>query len=426
MSTGPPSDDSVPEPLDGFDDRTYPLDYPDRDIRVLPSGTEMFRDDDPVVHRFGDFNPDPDDPDPDVWPLEGFDPGYPADVEDLIMLTNSFPEPHVSWVTSEYLRESYGYDVTRQEIDVEELPPWRRPDDSRVNTVEVIANRSSSPPMSLTPTRLEALKRVAKLWNGDFVQGKHLLCDKLPTWGDILGDLDQDELKRLVVDPSYDYEVAEAFDEYSWFTRKPSVYLYKKWILSKPIPYCPTLKGRTLINRNTDLPSLVGDPNEGLPHRVAVGLTAVREQHRARQTKTYYDDGEYTIDLLSRTPGGEYHAWEVMTRHNNWELYRDTYRKLETLANRGVVSHAVFDKRTTAYRFFDHVHNHESIDAHLPGGPFDSDPDVSTGQDRIEEAFESRLPWSIKHWTTTSVLWRETLGQHEGQMDTDFVISMDW
>lgn len=99
MARGPPYQPDEPaEP--GFDWREHStlLEYPDREIRVLDMG---FEEESPV--EFGDFNPADDDPDPDVWPLEELDPGHPAAVEDLILVTNSYPEPHAKWVTEEYL-----------------------------------------------------------------------------------------------------------------------------------------------------------------------------------------------------------------------------------------------------------------------------------------------------------------------------------
>ena len=73
-------------------EETYPLNYPGRDIRVIfePNHTRYERE----PAEFGDFDPKEIDPDPEVWPLEEYDPGYPADVEDLHIRLQFSEEPH--------------------------------------------------------------------------------------------------------------------------------------------------------------------------------------------------------------------------------------------------------------------------------------------------------------------------------------------
>lgn len=427
MSRGPPFDeDRAPTPPESMTSRMTRLDYPGRDIRVLPSGEGMFRDPDPRPKHFGDFDPNDDDPDPDVWPLEGYDPGYPAPTRNLIRLSNSYPEPHVAWVTEEYLEALYGYNPVRQSLRVEELPPWKQPDTlTQHGTVEVVATNESTLPMKLTSDRYEALTRIAKLWNGHIVRGQHLLRDKLPSWTDILGDLNQDELKRLVVDPEYDYDLHDAFGEHPWFTKNASVYAAPKRIIRKKVWYSPTLKGRTLINRRDDIPSLHGDPNEGLPHRVAVGLARLREHTRDHIVNTYYDLGGYTVDIASKDNAGNVWAGEVLTGHHNRKLNRHTYRKLTDLESRGATPYLVFDSRETAYNVFNHLHNHDTIQARLPKGTFDSDYKISRGQEDIEEAYEESN-WSVPKWTTTTALWKETLGDAETTISPDFLTSTSW
>lgn len=427
MSSGPPFDkDRAPTPPDSMASRMTRLDYPGRDIRVLPTGEGMFRDPDPQVKQFGDFDPNEDDPDPDVWPLEGYDPGYPAPTRKLIRISNSYPEPHVAWVTEEYLEALYGYNPVRQSLHVDELPPWKQPDTlTHHDTVDVVATNESTLPMELTSDRHEALRRIARLWNGDVVRGQHLLRDKLPNWSAILGDLDQDELKRLVVDPEYDYDLHDAFGHHPWFTKNASVYAAPKRILRKKVWYSPTLKGRTLINRRDDIPSLHGDPNEGLPHRVAVGLARLREHTRGRTVRTYYDLGEYTVDIASKDDTGHIWVGEVLTGHHNRGLNRHTYRKLTDLEARGATTCLIFDRRDTAYEVINHLHNHDTIEARLPSGTFDSEMKISRGQERIKKAYEESN-WSIPNWTTTDVLWRETLGDTNTTINPDILLSTDW
>ena len=427
MSRGPPYETDEPStPSLDWESISPELDFPDRDIRLLPGWGAMVRELPDKIQEFGDFDPQPDDPDPDVWPLEDYDPGYPADLDDLILITSSAPAPHVAWVTREYLKALKGYDPTRQTIDIEELPPWHRPDTpTRDGTIDVVATNDAIRSMDLTPDRKTALTRLANLWNGELVRGHHLLRDKLPSWMDIFGDLDQTELKRLVVDPEHDYEIARAFGDHAWYRRSASVYTAPKSILRKKVWYSPTLKGKTLINQHSDLPSLRGDLNEGLPHRVAVGLAAVRERHRGRVVETYRDIGEYTVDIASQDDDRVIYVGEVMTDHHNWQLHRDTYKKLDRLHQEGMQPYVVFDSRATAYRVFNHWHNHESLNAELPKGAFDSDPNITTGQSRIEDAYE-RANWSIPNWTTTSALWNDTLGDADTTIDTDNILSKNW
>jgi len=82
----PPIDDDPDRNVDwpNWKEETYPLNYPGRDIRVIfePNHTRYERE----PAEFGDFDPKEIDPDPEVWPLEEYDPGYPADVEDLHLM----------------------------------------------------------------------------------------------------------------------------------------------------------------------------------------------------------------------------------------------------------------------------------------------------------------------------------------------------
>lgn len=427
MSTGPPFDkDHAPTPPESITARMRRLDYPGRDIRILPNGGEIFRDPDPQPKLFGDFDPNADDPDPDVWPLEEHDPGYPEATRNLVRISNSHPAPHVAWVTEEYIEAIQGYNAVRQTVDVDELPPWAQPDTRTYEgTVDVVATNESTLPMKLTSDRHEALTRIARLWNGDVVREQHLLRDKLPSWDAILGDLNQDQLKRLVVDPEYDYELHDAFGHHPWFTKNASVYVAPKRVLRKKVWYSPTLKGRTLINSRDDIPSLHGDPNEGLPHRVAVGLARLRERNHGRIVNTYYDLDGYTVDIASKDNAGAVWVGEVLTGHHNRELNRRTYRKLAYCESKGATPYLVFDSRETAYSVFNHLHNHDTVDAQLPDGPFNSDMNIDKGQRRIKNAYQTGN-WSIPTWTTTSALWSETLGDTDTTINPDILLSTDW
>lgn len=429
MSTGPPftPDDSGAD-WDDWREKTRRLDYPGRDIRTIfpeqPRGTVHELKSQPA--DFGDFNPNPDDPDPDVWPLQGFDPGYPADVDELFLIQNSFPAPHVAWVTEEYLQARYGYNPIRQEIDVEELPPWARPERTPADgTVEINATNDYTQPVSLTTDRKQALQRLAHLWNGDEVRGQHLLLDKCPDWMALFGDLDQGDLRRFVVDPQADPKLAAAFGEYDWYEQEQSTYLKPVRILRKKIWYAPTQRCRTLINRHSDFPELRGDLNEGLVHRFSVGLTALQEVCRGRKVGTYYDLAGYKVDILSQDEDDQLYAGEVMTGHHNWKLHRRTYEKLRDLSGRGVIPYVVFDSRKTAYRIFNHWHKKGL--GQLPRGPFNSDFKIADGQKQIRQAYQAQEhDWAVSDWETTTTLWRNTLGRDGPGIDAGRVTSISW
>lgn len=160
-----------------MDTRMKHLNYPGRDIRVLPSREGVPRDPDPQPKLFGDFDPNPDTPDPDIRPLEEYDPSYPASTRNLIRISNSYPTPHVTWMTEEYLTKLYNYNPVRQSLDVEEPPPWDHPDSHTTRgTVDVLATNESS--RTLTRNRRKALTRIARLWNSEVVRSHHLLRDK--------------------------------------------------------------------------------------------------------------------------------------------------------------------------------------------------------------------------------------------------------
>lgn len=429
MPTGPPfaPDDSD---IDWGDwrERTTRLDYPGRDIRII--FPEQQRG---TVHKpksqpadFGDFEPNPDDPDPDVWPLKGLDPGYPAEVDELFLIQNSFPAPHIAWVTEEYLEARYGYNPVRQEVEFEEIPPWHLPENANDDgTVEVVATNDYEVSLELTADRKEALTRLARLWNGETVHGHHLLLDKCPNWTDIFGDLNQDELRRLVVDPDATPELAAAFGEYDWYTEDQSVSMTPTRILRKKIWYAPTQRCRTLINKHSAFPDLHGDLNEGLVHRFTVGLTALREVCFGRKISTYHDLDGYKIDILSQDDDDQLYAGEMMTGHHNWKLHRRTYEKLRDLNRRGIIPYVVFDSRKTAYKIFNHWNNKNL--AQLPRGQFNSDFRIADGRKRIQEAYEDdRYDWAVSDWTTTASLWRNTLGPDGPEIDPGRVTSYSW
>lgn len=429
MSTGPPftPDDSTTDWANWRED-TRQLDYPSRDIRIIfpeqRRGTLQKPKNQPA--DFGDFDPNPNEPDPDVWPLKDFDPGHPADVDELNLIQNSFPAPHVAWVTEDYLEARYGYNPTRQEVDEEEIPPWHRPErPSEDGTVEIDITNDHTQSMELTVDRREALRRLANLWNGEVVRGNHLLLDKCPSWLDLFDDLNQDDLQRFVVDPKADAMLAEAFGEYDWYEKQQSVYLKPVWILRQKVWYAPTHRVHTLIDKQPDFPDLRGDPKEGLVHRFTVGLTALHEGYNKGRSETYFDYDGYNIDIVGQDENDRVYACEVMTGHHNWKLHRSTYEKLRDLSRQGFIPFVIFDSRETAYKIFNHWHKRGL--GQLPRGQFNSDFKISDGRKRIQQAYENEeYDWVVSDWATTASLWRNTLGPDGPGIDPSLVKSFSW
>lgn len=403
-------------------DRARRLDIDDHEIYVFvePEVNGELQDPylDPAI--FGDLDPDPQGPDPDVWPLD-IDVGPPTSVDELVRVTNSFPEPNVAWVTEEHLEAQYGYNPLQVEVDVEALAPWHRPDHGLNKTVSVSGGSAS---MSLTEDKKEALRRVSRLWNGEEVRGQHLLLDKCPRWEDLFVGLDQVEIADLYDDPDYDQDVIEEFRGHDWFKKDASVFLEPKHVLRRKVWYAPTLKAKTLINGRDDLPSMRGDPREGLHHRVTVGLTALHYAAGGHEVDTYQQVGDYVVDVVVKSEDGSSEFIEVMTGHHNWELHRETYRKLSDLRSYGLPV-VIFDTRSSAYEIINHWIRAGL--AELPSGTFDSEPRLSWAQGYTRDAFkDDDINWDIGDWATTSFVWRETLGREGLDLDSEFVTSLDW
>lgn len=248
----------------GFDedvdyrDVTEPLDYPGRDIRII---MDTWGRGGPVI--FGDFDPNRDDPDPAVWPVEEVDPGAgDYTVDDLILMINETPAPHVAWLTPDYYKSIYGKDPGP-------------PDFSRQEIASLKQEVSESPPgrMELTQDRMTALERAVRIWNGEEVRGAHLVVDKCPRWETLFGDLDQKELERLSNDPTVSDSLSEAFGGMRWFDDGTTFFAQQRILKTRP-SYAPTPAAKKLVNGTDDLPDFRGDQLESLNHRFLVLLVA--------------------------------------------------------------------------------------------------------------------------------------------------------
>jgi len=154
-------------------------------------------------------------------------------------------------------------------------------------------------------------------------------------------------------------------------------------VFRKQAWYDLSLKGQTLINGRDELPNLRGDPHERLVHRITVGLVHLHDRIRGWNSDSYHDWKEYTIDTVANDQDGQPYAREILTKHNNWDLYRKTYKKMKKLHEVGVTPIAVFDSRETAYKVFNHWHRHGL--AGTPNGTFNSDYSVKKGRELIKK-----------------------------------------
>jgi hypothetical protein len=196
-------------------------------------------------------------------------------------------------------------------------------------------------------------------------------------------------------------------------------------VFRKQAWYDLSLKGQTLINGRDELPNLRGDPHERLVHRITVGLVHLHDRIRGWNSDSYHDWKEYTIDTVANDQDGQPYAREILTKHNNWDLYRKTYKKMKKLHEVGVTPIAVFDSRETAYKVFNHWHRHGL--AELPNGTFNSDYSVKKGRELIKKAYESdRHVWAIPDWTTTWKLKQKTLGPNGPEISRDQILSLNW
>lgn len=374
-------------------------------------GTHDLRD---VPPGIADFDPSANEPDLDIWPIAG-DIGaesFSGDPDDLVPIYNSFPEPHVRFLTHEQFRSEFGH-----------LPN----DPAGIVSDDVVEDIRDQSRLTLSEARMEGFRRLAKLWNGEVVgpNDVHLLVDKIPSWDDVFGDLDQRQLEALrPTVRRQDDALIDAFGKFEWFDAEYTVpgWLKSTHIARSRADYDIEERTRTLINGREDLPNLRGDPHEGLTHRFGVGVEAVRaEYNEGRDAETYVPVADYTVDILEDDPDrGEKIIGEVLTHHHNNELYRHTYRKLADLDRPAVV---IFDTRATAKRVFNHWHD-QGIE--VPGAPFGSALNLEWTRSKFAEAAaDPTQDWLIEDVLTVTKLWDIVFG--EKPVPTSwFLSSVNW
>jgi hypothetical protein len=348
----------------------------------------------------------------------GFDIPNANSGTDYVLRIPTSDRPRLQWYSRSQFKRRFFYDPLDpprpRDVDAEE---WADHAEDRVQD-------GTESTMRLTSDRRTLLKRIARLWNGDEVGDVHLLADQCPTISHLTTGLDENTLKRFYYNTDLGREILLAFDDADWFEGTTG-FLKSTTVFRKRAWYDLTQKGRTLINGRDEFPDLRGDPNEGLVHRITVGLVCLYDRIRGWNTDSYRDWSEYTIDAVANDQKGQPYAWEILTEHNNWTLYRKTYTKMKKLDNAGFTPIAVFDNRDTAYDVFNHWHRKGF--AELPNGTFDSEYSVKKGRELIKKAYQSdRHEWAIPDWTTTWKLKQRTLGPNGPELSRDQLLSVNW
>jgi hypothetical protein len=437
MWSGPPFRDQPDDDwtLEDVGENVQCLDYEGRDIRTFETGVPGSRPGKKFTHVV-DFDPNKDDPDPDVWPIEEVDPGYPAPVDDLYLEIEDWPKPGVRWVTYEYAGKRYPTQNPYSEGIKKAVREHKRSLESKCNMKateymrdgyerdkalelarkEVYGPRNNA--ISYTEDQLEALRRIARLWNGEYVQGFHLLRDKCPAWMELLGDLDQGELKRLLVDPDVDIHTYRKFERHDWYDEDATILLSPQHVAQKKVYYAPTQKGRTVLNEFDNLPSLKGDQFERLRHRFGVGMGALwlaSEVDNSGQIKTYPKFSSSMRADFWLEPNGDSTKWgtkpvigEMITHHHDRDNWLRTGEKLWEYSMNDCHPIIITGKRKTAYDIFRYWLRNSKLS--LPGSGFKSNWNITKAREKIHEAYnDPDHMWPIADWSTSTKLWRELL-----------------
>lgn len=295
---------------------------------------------------------------------------------------------------------------------------WQKLHESRVR------GGYSAPPIHNTADRVTLLERIARLWNGEQVCGVHLLWDQCPNIKELTTDLDHDDINRLYYDTNLGHEFLRTFADANWFNATAG-FLKSTSLFRKTVWSDLTQAGRTRINNDPRLSSLNGDLNEGLTHRVTVGLTVLEEQLANRDVWPYEEIDGDIVDVVSKDNAGRRYAIEILTDHHGWENYRRTYRKLRALDQAGFQPIVMFDTRDTAYKVFNFLYR-DGL-AELPNGPFNSEFSIERGREHIQSAYRDLgTDWAISNWSTTWKLWSKTIGPNGPGLTEKDVLSTTW
>lgn len=337
---------------------------------------------------------------------------------DYVEIYSTFGRPSIKWYSQREFKAEFGYSPLNppkpQGVDDKE---WERLQKQRIAGY-------TEPTIHDTEHRVTLLDRIARLWNGESVCGVHLLWDKCPSITDLTADLDHDDLNRLYYNTELGRELMLTFADADWFHPRSS-FLKSTSLLRKPVWYHLTQAGRTRINNDDDLPDLHGDLNEGLTHRITVGLTVLDELIAGHKVQPYAELDSGVVDVVSKNAAGRRYAIEILTDHHGWNNYERTYRKLRELFNKGFQPIVVFDSRSTAYKVFNYWHRAEL--AELPNGTFGTDYSIPNGRDQIQAAYhDSNTAWIISDWSTTWRKWEDTLGPNGPELSREQIVSVNW
>ncbi len=348
----------------------------------------------------------------------GFDISKAAFRTEYVLIIDTYGRPTLKWYSQKQFKERFGYDP---------LDPPRprgiRPKKWRQLAEDRVREKTEST-IRLDTDKTTLLKRIAALWNGEVVCGVHLLADQCPSVRQIASDLDEESLNRLYYNTDLGRDVIMAFGDADWF-KTASGFLKSTSVFRKQAWYDLNEKGRSLINNRSEFSTLKGDPREGLVHRITVGLVALFDKLPDWEMSPYYNLGNYVIDVFGIDSDDQANAYEILTEHHNWKLYRKTYRKMEALNRRGIKPIAVFDSRETAYMVFNHWHRKGL--GELLNGPFESVYSVKNGRKQIKEAYQSdSFDWAVADWTTTWKIKQKTLGPDGPEFTRDQIVSLDW
>lgn len=348
----------------------------------------------------------------------GFDILNAESSTEYIMIIDTHERPTLKWYTQKQFRERFQYDPLDPPRPVDADPEtWKRRAKKRVK-----GNTKSR--VRLSKDRTTLLKRIAALWNGEVVCGAHLLADQCPNIKRIASDLNEETLNRLYYNTDIGRDVILTFRDADWF-EATNGFLKPTTVFRKQAWYDLNQKSRLLINNRSEFPTLTGDPREGLVHRLTVGLVTLFDELPGWDRSSYYKLDNYVIDVFGTDSSQQAYAYEVLTEHHNWGLYRKTYRKMKSLNRRGIKPIAVFDSRETAYMVFNHWHR-DGL-GELPNGPFESVYSVPNGRKQITDAYQSdNYDWAVADWTTTWKLKEEIFEPDGPEFDRDQIVSLDW
>jgi|GEM_PF-3612652 len=385
--------------------------YDDHDFRLIHPADKA------TYSLIVDFDPTPVEPDPRVYPL-WYDKGNVGsnDLDQLIPMYSMMGDTATAvWISPSHYEGIYRRrpsDGPNTDLDPRELPAHKRPG------------------VTLSGDLKEGADRMVRLWNGEFVNGTHVILDKIPRPTEFLGSIPTSALDPLHASlTEHEQQLQNAFGDYPWFdiSELTDAHLQTKHILRRQVSWAPTLKGKKMLHRHPDLPAMTGDSLELLPHRVGVGTTALHlALTKDADINTYVSfPGGYNVDLGAHLPGARAIIAEVMTGHHNMDLHLSTFRKLWTLSQKyRFEPWLVFDSRTTLRWIINYWLEETGLD---PGPSLNSEPQLDNFNEQLQAAYnDPNRDWEIARATTISRLWNKTFGPDGVSYSRENIKSIEW